>query len=130
LFDYSIPVIEDFNRDDPTGNYFMDLFIETSGKEDYHFRRYQKLQESLAGVFTILATIHSIFVFIIEMLYDKIYFQKLINNILLSEEEDNTEQKLKKINFLRNCFYNRNKLIENTRSIEQINLEELSDNKK
>jgi len=127
FIDYSIPVIEDFNQNDLTGNYFMNLYIETSGKKDNHFRRYQKLQEALAGAFTILASLKSLSFLIIEIFYDKIYFQKLINNILLPEEEDITKQKPKKIKDLRISIYNRNTFIESPSFPQQ---EELHDNSK
>jgi len=125
LYDYSIPVIEDFNRDDANRNYFMDLYIEASGKNDVHNRVYQKLQDALAGSFTILASLHSLLLFIIDFFYDKIYFQKLINHIIDFEENDKIEPKLNKINTLRSSINNRNTFIDRSRSLQK---EELQDN--
>jgi len=118
-FDFSLPIIEDFLYDDPSGNYFMNFEITTSGKQDNYNRHYQKIQEALAGAFSILGTMRTLFFLIVEMFYDKIYFQKLINQILKSDEFEINEQKINKLNYLKNSFYNKNNLKENHCSNQQ-----------
>lgn len=66
----------------------MSAYFYTSGVKEIHIRRYQKLQEALAIVTTMVNLVKMLCAVVMNSFFDKIYFEHLINVLLLSKNKD------------------------------------------
>jgi len=107
LHDFSDFKSQIFTKNDTIGNFFMELSIETSGIQETFYRRYQRLHEALAGVFVIINGLNFLFQTFMELVHQKIYFQKIINKVMNFDETLNILD-FNRISELKNSLFERN----------------------
>jgi len=93
-------------------NLFSMIFLESSGKRDSHLRRYKKLIETLTESFAFIKSMQFVCRLLIGLLFEKVYFQKLINIIfkfdLIELDNKNNSEYEAKFKQLKDQFKNQN----------------------
>lgn len=107
LFDSIEVNVQNLDTNEKLANVFIEISLETSGAKEINYRKYQRVQEAFAGVFTIIAGLNALSQIFIEFIHEKIYFQKLINKILNLDQSFN-DYNFKKIAELKKSLVERN----------------------